>query len=71
MAGGHFDLMGKIALVTGGSKGIGFAIARGLAQQGANIVIVARDPKQLEAARHQIQSQSGKKVWTFALTWRT
>jgi len=66
MAGGHFDLMGKIALVTGGSKGIGFAIARGLAQQGANIVIVARDPKQLEAARHQIQSQSGKKVWAFA-----
>lgn len=66
MASGHFDLLGKIALVTGGSRGIGFAIARGLAQQGADIVIVARDEKQLESARHQILSQTGKKVWAFA-----
>jgi gluconate 5-dehydrogenase len=61
-----FNLSGKTALVTGGSKGIGFAIARGLAQQGANVVIAARTEKQLEAARHQIQSQTGKKVWSFA-----
>ena len=66
MASGHFDLLGKIALVTGGSRGIGFAIARGLAQQGADIVIVVRNEKQLESARHQILSQTGKKVWTFA-----
>jgi gluconate 5-dehydrogenase len=66
MAGGHFDLLGKIALVTGGSRGIGFAIARALAQQGADIVIVARDEKQLDAAKRQIQNQTGKKVWTYA-----
>ena len=66
MTGGLFDLLGKTALVTGGSRGIGFAIARALAQQGADIVIAARDEKQLDAAKRQIQNQTGKKVWTYA-----
>ncbi|MBU1018148.1 glucose 1-dehydrogenase [Patescibacteria group bacterium] len=34
-----FDLKGKVAVVTGASRGLGFAMAKGLAQQGANIVI--------------------------------
>jgi gluconate 5-dehydrogenase len=46
-----FDLAGRIALVTGSSKGIGFALAEGLAEAGATVVINARNAKEVEAAR--------------------
>lgn len=45
-----FDLTGKTALVTGSSMGIGFALARGLAEAGARIVLNARDGARLEEA---------------------
>jgi len=65
MVSGLFDLLGKRALVTGGSRGIGFAIATGLAQQGADVAIIARTEDHLKAAKQHIQGQTGKKVWTF------
>src|SRR5690606_33790321 len=46
-----FDLSGRLALVTGASKGIGYAIAEALASAGARIVINARDATRLEEAR--------------------
>ncbi len=46
-----FDLGGKVALVTGSSRGIGFAIADALADAGAQVVINSRNPESLEAAR--------------------
>jgi gluconate 5-dehydrogenase len=62
---GLFSLSGKTALVTGGSRGIWLGVAKGLANHGADIVIIARNESQLQAARKQIQECSGKKVWTF------
>ena len=63
---GLFNLSGKTALVTGGSRGIGLAVAQGLASHGADIAIIAREEKQLEAARKLIQESSAKKVWAFS-----
>ena len=49
-----FSLSGKSALITGSSQGIGFALARGLAAAGANIILNGRDTTKLEAAAEQI-----------------
>ena len=49
-----FDLSGRVALVTGGSKGLGKAMARGLAWAGADIVISSRHENELEAACRDI-----------------
>jgi gluconate 5-dehydrogenase len=45
-----FDLTGRVALITGSSQGIGFALARGLAQAGAAVVLNGRDEKKLATA---------------------
>ncbi len=49
-----FDLSGRVALVTGGSKGLGKAMARGLAEAGADIVISSRHESELHAAAREI-----------------
>jgi gluconate 5-dehydrogenase len=46
-----FDLTGKVALVTGGSRGLGLQMAEALAEQGARIAITARKAHELEEAR--------------------
>jgi gluconate 5-dehydrogenase len=49
-----FDLSGRRALVTGSSQGIGLALARGLAEAGASVVLNGRDAEKLAAAAAQI-----------------
>jgi len=51
-----FDLTGKVALLTGASKGMGLAMARGLAEHGATVVISARKQDQLDEAAAAINS---------------
>jgi len=50
----ELGLDGKVALVTGASQGIGFAIARELAQEGARVAVSSRTPERIEAAAEEI-----------------
>lgn len=51
-----FDLTGKVALLTGASKGMGLAMAKGLAEHGATVVISARKQDQLDIAAQEINA---------------
>lgn len=56
-----FDLTGRVALVTGGNKGLGKAMARGFAEAGADVVIASRHEDQLKAALDDILAGTGRK----------
>ena len=51
-----FDLTGKTALITGAWRGIGFALAGGLARAGANIILNGRDSDKTAAAVSALQA---------------
>ncbi len=57
-----FDLTGKVALVTGGSKGLGKAMARGFAEAGADVVISSRHEDELRVAAGEIREGTGVRV---------
>jgi NAD(P)-dependent dehydrogenase (short-subunit alcohol dehydrogenase family) len=56
-----FDLTGRVALVTGGNKGLGKAMARGFAESGADVVIASRHEDELKAALDEILSGTGRR----------
>ena len=61
MATPLFNLTGKTALVTGGSKGLGKAMARGFAEAGADVVISSRHENELRPALDEILTGTGRK----------
>ena len=61
-----FDIAGRIALVTGSSRGIGYALATGLAEAGATVVLNGRDRAALERSREEIAAATGAAVHTCA-----
>ena len=60
MTSALFDLTGKRALVTGSSQGIGFAIAQGLAEHGAEVALNGRDGDKLNAAAEKLKAEGHK-----------
>lgn len=56
------DLSNKTAIVTGSTGGVGLAVATGLANAGAQVVVVGRDQGRVDAAIDQIRSATGKKT---------
>lgn len=66
MSSKRFDLTGRVAIVTGASRGIGKCIAIGLAEHSADLAICSRTKEQLEAVAKEIQSL-GRKVLSLTL----
>jgi len=56
-----FDLTNRVALVTGGNKGLGKAMARGLAESGADVVIASRHENELKIALDEILAGTGRR----------
>lgn len=54
-----FDLTERVAIITGGSKGLGQAMAAGLASAGAKVVLTSRDQQEVDAAANQIAAEHG------------
>jgi NAD(P)-dependent dehydrogenase (short-subunit alcohol dehydrogenase family) len=61
-----FSLKGKSAIITGGTKGLGLAMAAGLASAGANVMLVSRNASEGEQVANEIAEKYGVKAFTFS-----
>ena len=62
----NFGLTGKVAMVAGASRGLGYAVARGLAAEGALVSMSSRDADAISAAAARIQKETGGTVLAIA-----
>ena len=65
MANPNNSYQGRLVLITGGSSGMGLALAQLLAEEGANVWLVARHPDTLEAACQSLRASEGQKHGMF------
>ena len=62
----RFDLSGRTALVTGGSRGIGWAAAQALAEAGADVIVASRDEASCRRAADEIAAATGRRAFGHA-----
>jgi 3-oxoacyl-[acyl-carrier protein] reductase len=67
----HLGLTGKVAMVAGASRGLGFAVARALAKEGVQVSISSRKADAAEAAAQMIENETGHKVLAMAVDVRS
>jgi len=60
-----FDFTGKVALVTGGSRGLGYQMVKALAERGADVIIASRKLENCEAVAEEVRAL-GRKAWAFS-----
>ena len=63
----RFRLDGRVALITGGARGLGFAIAQALSSAGASVVVTSRDLRAAEAAASTLSGGAGSRALGFAV----
>lgn len=62
-----FQLDGRVALITGGTKGLGLAMARALAQAGADIIVTSRDQEKAHQSAVSLAAETGRRVLGLAV----
>lgn len=67
----HLGLTGKVAMVAGASRGLGFAVARALAKEGVQVSISSRSAESIAAAGEKIELETGRNVMAMAVDVRS
>ena len=63
-----FKLDGRVALITGGNRGLGFAMAKALAEAGANVVVTSRQEDRAMKSAASLATITGNALWASLLT---